>query len=415
MKSTPMSNRILIATYDAEKNLLAGTGAARARGIRIRDAYTPYAVHGLDRAMGLPPSRLTWACGVFGLSAAIFMTGFQYWTSAVDWPINIGGKPWDSLPAFAPVIFESMVLCAGMGTVFAFFLVAKLRPWRTPRLVIDGVTNDRFALVIEHADAERDLEEMRQILAASKPVSIEERVGQEDVKRTTRNGGELDTSSWLGWGNVALLVVFGILIGASIFAPRDFLRPNWEIFSEMVRGPAYSALAENPNFAHRTNYQTPVSGTIPRGRTPFHYQATEEDALAAGRELRNPYRADDSEALERGQHVFQTYCVACHGGGGNGDGPVAMRGFPPPPSFATGKSREMADGGLFHIITYGGVNMPPHASLVSRDDRWKAILHVRRLQQQAAASVPPENGESPASGGSSAEEATPSDAKGDAL
>ena len=409
-----MSHRILVATYDAEENLLAGTRAVRARGIRIRDAYTPYAVHGLDQAMGLAPSRLTWACGVFGLSAAIFMTWFQYWTSAVDWPINIGGKPWNSLPAFAPVIFESMVLCAGLGTVLAFLLIAKLRPWKTPELVVDGVTNDRFALVIEHAGAERDLEEMRQILAASKPVAIDERVGREEWERAARAGRELNDRSWLGLGNILLLVVLIILIGATVFAPRDFSRPNWEIFSEMVRTPAYSAFAENSNFPHRASRQMPVSSTIPRGRMPLHYEATEEGNLAAGLELENAFEADDPDALERGQYVFQRYCVVCHGGSGNGDGPVAVRGFPPPPSFATGKSREMADGGLFHILTYGRGNMPSHAGLVSRDDRWKVILHVRRLAQQAEPSVPGENSESPESGSPNAEAATPVDAEGDA-
>jgi mono/diheme cytochrome c family protein len=147
---------------------------------------------------------------------------------------------------------------------------------------------------------------------------------------------------------------------------------------------------------------------------PLHYAATEEDAQAAGLEMKNPFAADDSEALARGQAVFQKYCVACHGGSGNGDGPVAMRGFPPPPSFATGKSRQMADGGLFHILTYGRGNMPPHAGLVSREDRWKVILHVRRLAEQAVSSVPSENSESPESGSPSAEAARSADAEGDA-
>lgn len=413
MKNIRMSNRTLVAIYDSEGNLRAGALAARARGIRIRDAYVPYAVHGLDRAMGLRPSRLTWVCGLLGLSAAVFMTWFQFWTSAVNWPINIGGKPWNSLPAFAPVVFESMVLCAGVGTVFAFFLVAKLRPWKTARLIVDGVTNDRFVLVIEHNDAERDLEEMRQILVASNPVRIEERAGQSDSERTGSDGGPFDAPSWVGLANITLLAIFVVLVGVNIFAPRDFLRPNWEMFSEMVRGPACNAFAENSSFRHGATQRIPVANSVPRGRMSLHYEATEEGALAAGVELKNPIAADDAEALARGQAVFGRYCVACHGGNGNGDGPVAMRGFPPPPSFATGKSRQMADGGLFHIITYGRGNMPSHAGLVPREDRWKVILHVRRLAGQAGVSVPGENDE--ASGGSSAEEAITGDAEGDGL
>lgn len=409
-----MSKRILIATYDADTNLLAGARTARAHGIRIRDAYTPYPVHGLDEAMGLRPSRLTWVCGAFGLAATVFMTWFQYWTSAVDWPINIGGKPWDSLPAFAPVIFEAMVLCSGLGTVLVFFLVARLQPWRGPALVVDGITDNRFALVVEHTDAERDLGEMRELLSPSKPISVEERAENEKGARSQDATGELDTPSWFGVGNVVLLAILILLIAVNVFAPRDFSRPNMEIFSEMVRTPAYYALSVNPNFRQGTTYQVPPRGTIPRNRLPLHYAATDEDALIAGRDLTNPFAADDPAALERGRHVFQTYCITCHGASGNGDGPVTMRGFPPPPPFASGKSREMPDGGLFHILTYGKGNMPSHAGLVSRDDRWKAILHVRQLQQRSdtAASGEGDDSVEPAEG--LPEQSGASESEGDA-
>ena len=70
--------------------------------------------------MGLRPSRLPWVCFVLGLLGAVAMLLFQYWATAVSWPINVGGKPWNSLPAFVPVTFEVMVLCAGVGTVVAF-------------------------------------------------------------------------------------------------------------------------------------------------------------------------------------------------------------------------------------------------------------------------------------------------------
>ncbi len=382
-----MSDRILIATYDCEKSLLAGTRAVRAEGIDILDVYTPYPVHGLDKAMGLAPSRLTWACGAFGLTAAIFMTWFQYWTSAVSWPINIGGKPWDSLPAFAPVIFESMVLCAGLGSVAALFLVARLWPGRKTRRIVDGVTNDRFALVIEHADAKLDLEEMRQLLAPSNPIGFEERAEHASERRSVGTSDSIQDPPWLGPVNAGLLVVLLLLAAVCIFAPRNLSRPNWEIFPEMMRSPAYSAISENPNFPDRMTNREPVVGAIARDLMPIHYQATDEDALAAGNELTNPFAAEDPGVLDRGQYVFEAFCVNCHGGTGAGDGPVAMRGFPPPPSFATGKSLEMEDGQLYHMLTYGKGNMPAHAGQVAREDRWKAILHVRRLQEEAVAAV----------------------------
>jgi len=80
-----MTKRILVATYDGEEGIMNGARTARDSGIKIVDVYSPYAVHGLDEAMGLKASRLTWVCFCLGASAALFMTWFQFWTSAVNW------------------------------------------------------------------------------------------------------------------------------------------------------------------------------------------------------------------------------------------------------------------------------------------------------------------------------------------
>ena len=84
------------------------------------------------------------------------MLWFQWWTSAVSWPLNVGGKPWNSLPAFVPIIFEGMVLAAGLGTVFALLVVARLRPGKKMMPIIPGVMDDRFALLVEETDATFD-------------------------------------------------------------------------------------------------------------------------------------------------------------------------------------------------------------------------------------------------------------------
>ena len=93
-----MSERVLLASFDHEDDILAATTAVRKQGLKIVDAYTPYAVHGLERAMGLPPSRLTWVCFACGMFGALGMLWFQYWSAAIDWAVDVGGKPWNSLP-----------------------------------------------------------------------------------------------------------------------------------------------------------------------------------------------------------------------------------------------------------------------------------------------------------------------------
>jgi hypothetical protein len=138
---------LLVGFFDDEGRVLEATAAARKAGLKIEDVYTPYAVHGMDEAMGLAPSRLTWVCFLAGLGGLTFALGFQVWTQAVAWPLNIGGKPFNSFPAFIPVGFELTVLSAALTSVAALFARAGLFPGR-PTQVLEGVTNDRFALAL---------------------------------------------------------------------------------------------------------------------------------------------------------------------------------------------------------------------------------------------------------------------------
>ncbi len=139
--------------------------------------------------------------------------------------------------------------------------------------------------------------------------------------------------------------------------------------------------------ASRGGALLPPEGSIPRGHPPLAYRVGKEEAERAGRELKNPFNAA-APALERGAAVFSNYCVVCHGGTGLGDGPVTKSGFPAPPSLLGDSARRMADGRIFHIITFGQGNMPGHAAQIPREDRWKAALHVRTLQQPAAKGPP---------------------------
>jgi hypothetical protein len=144
---SPVTRRVYVSLFEDEHDLLAATRAFREKGFEIRDAFTPYAVHGLDDAMGLRESNLPWVCFLFGLMGAALKVWFEFWATAVDWPIDVGGKPWDSLPAFVPITFEVMVLLAGLSTVAAFLFVARLYPGQMAIQPDLSVTNDRFALV----------------------------------------------------------------------------------------------------------------------------------------------------------------------------------------------------------------------------------------------------------------------------
>lgn len=188
--------------------------------------------------------------------------------------------------------------------------------------------------------------------------------------------------------NVFLLLAFLVSLGLHWGLRPDPARTNFEYFPNMAHSVRYAAFSPNPNFPDGQTLQRPVPGSIPRGYPPLSYQATPQDARRAGQELQNPFSAGDARAVERGAAVFTNFCIACHGAGGVGNGPVAQRGYPAPASLVAERAVNLQDGQIFHILTYGQVNMPSYASQLSRNDRWRVILYVRALQKQAQAAAP---------------------------
>lgn len=179
----------------------------------------------------------------------------------------------------------------------------------------------------------------------------------------------------------ALLFVATIgLLSLNWVLRSDPNRRNFEVFPDMAHSAAYHSFAANPNFGDGMTERPLVPGTVVRGLAPLHYVASPADAERAGRELANPF-APDAKTLARGAAVYAAYCEICHGPAGKGDGTVAQRGFPAPPSLLAKNALGLPDGRIFHIITFGQKNMPSYAAQLDRDDRWKAILYVRTLQR----------------------------------
>jgi hypothetical protein len=167
-------SRFIVACFAREEDVLAATQSAKEKGMHIVDVYTPYAVHGLDHAMGLGPSRLGWLCCAFGFLGVVFAFAFQFWTMSVNWPVNVGGKPWNSLPAFVPVAFEVMVLLGGLGVVLAFLIICRLYPGKQPHARIPDATNDSFVLVVEGSDYHAEAGAARSLFQRFNAVYVEE-------------------------------------------------------------------------------------------------------------------------------------------------------------------------------------------------------------------------------------------------
>jgi hypothetical protein len=168
-------SKVYIAAFTREEDLLEAVAAAQRAQWPVIETYTPYPVHGLGAAMGLRPSQLGKACFLFGLFGVALAFGFQFWSTASDWPLNIGGQPWNSLPAFVPIAFETMVLCAGLGLVGTWLLRCSLYPGSNLWLPRRGETDDRFVLVLGEPGADADASEFRRILREQMTTNLEER------------------------------------------------------------------------------------------------------------------------------------------------------------------------------------------------------------------------------------------------
>lgn len=378
-----MNRRLFFGIFDQEQNLIAATKAARAHGLHIVDVFTPYAVHGLDEALGWRSSRLSRVCFGCGLLGVLVAFAFQFWTMAIDWPINVGGRPWNSWPAFVPVAFELMVLFGGLGVVFAFFAVARLFPGKQAALPLAGVTTDRFVLVLDEGDAAFDPWEVHQLLQDYHVISSEER---EEVAPTAKSRPV--TRRNLKRLNVALGVVLAGVVLVNWSMSTNPAKPNMDFIPQMVHSVPYDSFAANSNFADGRTLQKLPEGTIARGHPPLPYKGTKEDAIRAGEELRSPIKADDKEARPRGAQVYATYCQVCHGPEGRGDGTATQRNVPSK-TLVGEDAVKLKDGQMFHIVTFGQNNnqMASYAAQVAPLDRWRVILHIRELQKRAAEKV----------------------------
>lgn len=147
-----MNERYCLGYFTSEANLRKAADAVREQNFQIHDIYTPYPVHGIEAAVGFKRSRLAivgFGAGSVGLILAVL---FQFWTTAFDWPLIVGGKPLNSWSAFVPVIFEMTVLFAGVIGLTALFVRTRLWPGRNQPIIPEG-TDHLFIIVLKEGDA----------------------------------------------------------------------------------------------------------------------------------------------------------------------------------------------------------------------------------------------------------------------
>ena len=174
-----MPRSFLVATFSDADTLLHAVRAVTREDFRIYDVYAPYPIHGLDAAMGVRRTRLPWVTFLVGCCALALALTFQFYTTVLDWPLNVGGKPDNSTLAFVPICFELTVLLSGLATVAALFLRARLYPGKRESLFAEGVTNDTFALVVRKREAPFDVHRARKLLQDNGANRIREREAEQ--------------------------------------------------------------------------------------------------------------------------------------------------------------------------------------------------------------------------------------------
>ncbi len=138
----------VLGYFDDPTALVEATAKVREANYSSFDVFTPYPVHGLDAAQGLKRSPLPYVTFVAGATGFMLACILQGWTSVIDWPLNVGGKPFWSWPAFVPIMFELTVLLGGLATVGAMFVLNGL-PNITKKAFDPSLTTNRFAILIE--------------------------------------------------------------------------------------------------------------------------------------------------------------------------------------------------------------------------------------------------------------------------
>ena len=141
--------KFAVAAYDDEDVLFPAVASLRNSGYKLHDVYTPFPVHGLDVAMGLKETDLHIAGFIFGLMGTSTALGFMSWIFTKDWPMNFGGKPHLSLPAFIPITFELTVLFAAVGMVLTFCYINQIMPGVKKHVFHPRQTDDLFIAAVE--------------------------------------------------------------------------------------------------------------------------------------------------------------------------------------------------------------------------------------------------------------------------
>lgn len=147
-----MSAKNIYALFNDDDILMDGLKKAMSKGLYIKEVYSPFPVHGIEKVLGVKWTNIAIASFIYGMTGLTLAVLGMYYFMIQDWPMNIGGKPnfslFENLPAFIPIAFEFAVLCAAHGMAITYLLLNKTYPGAKARNPHPRTTDDHFAVEI---------------------------------------------------------------------------------------------------------------------------------------------------------------------------------------------------------------------------------------------------------------------------
>jgi cytochrome c553 len=359
----------VLGLFDSAQHLMDAIPSVKSKVTGRLEAYSPYPVHGIDKALGQRKSPLAGMVFIMGVIGAVGALALEMWTSGIDYPIITAGKPYFSWEAFVPIMFEVLVLfacfTAGLGMLL---LLNRLPFFRHPILrsqAMAAITRDKFALAVEADGQELDADAAATALREAGAHSIEIVSGME--------AQPLLSPQFLFrvFGAIALAcIVAGIATYTGIK-----LFPVSIPMQYMLNQPRLDPQQESRFFKDGFGMRLPVAGTVARGHIPY----TIKDPKSAGMPG-NPLPRTNSVIMD-GKQSFTTYCSVCHGVLGDGKTSLTAAYQAKSANLNSQTFREYTDGMIYHTIVMGKNSMKPYAADLSPDERWAIVHYVRALQR----------------------------------
>ncbi len=395
----------VMGLFNDVTSLVNASRKMRDAGYTKWEAHSSFPIHGLDKDAGIKPTILPWivlCCGIFGALLGFTM---QYWMNAYDYQYIISGKPFNSLPASVPVIFETTILFSAFGAFFGMLALNGFPRWSNPLFRVPefkDITGDRFAIVVDVDDPLYEIKgEFLAEIGAAQVINVPADPTSDRFPVILHGAGALMT--------LAALIPIVMIVRARYTTsdqPRIHLVPDMDFqwvnkgqtasgsyasekgtFPNLkLQGPSKTASFDNTSgraiFEDGRAMRKAVDGTVAVG-------SMADDALKVFR-TGDTYRNDlpmelTADLMDLGQTKYDIYCAPCHGSVGKGDGPVQIRakalgGWVDAKNLHDDSTRAMTTGQLYEAMTDGIRTMASYKSQLTPKERWAVVAYIRALQ-----------------------------------